>query len=127
MNILKLVHFIGPIIGFFALVIGIFAVLRPKPMSKNFGIAAGDSALPFVVSTGVRDVFIGLIVLILFFMENWQALGAANLCIGIVAICDFFVVRKHGDKKVSLVHLGGAVAVIGYGALLVILHSSLVI
>jgi len=114
MNISSLAYYIAPLIGLGTLVIGICAVIRPKPMSKKFGVPASDSAIPYVISTGIRDVFIGLAVLILFYMKEWSALGAINLCIGIVAASDFRVVRRYGDKKTSYAHLGGAIFVILY-------------
>ncbi len=116
MNLPTIGHYFPLIIGFFTLLIGISATAKPEEMSKKFGIAVNGEALPYVVSTGIRDVFIGLIVLILFYLQAWSALGAGHLCIGIVAISDFLVVRKYGDKKASLIHLVGGVVVIAYGA-----------
>lgn len=113
-------HYFPLAIGFITLLIGVLAAANPKAMSKNFGIAATGVALPYVVSTGIRDVFIGLIVLILFYLQAWVALGACHLCIGLVAISDFLVVRKYGNKKASLIHISGAVVVIAYGAWLLI-------
>ena len=113
-------HYFPLIVGFFTLLIGIVATAKPEEMSKKFGIAVYGVALPYVMSTGIRDVFIGLIVLILFYLREWRALGAGHLCIGIVAISDFLVVRKYGDKKTSMTHLGGAVIVIAYGTWLLL-------
>ncbi len=115
MNFTNLAHYVAPFMGLVTLMIGVGAVIRPKQMAVKFGIAASESALPYVVSTGIRDVFIGLTVLILFYLSEWQALGAVILCIALVAISDFLVVRKHGDRRTSLVHLAGAVAVTAYG------------
>jgi hypothetical protein len=115
MSFTELAYYIAPFIGVTTLVIGICAVIRPLPMAAKFGISVGEPALPYVVSTGIRDVFIGLAVLILFYLQEWKALGAINLCIAIVAISDFMIVRKYGNKKTSYVHLAGAIAVITYG------------
>ncbi len=121
MNLADIIHYIAPIIGFFTLVIGISAFAKPEAMSKNFGIQASGQALPYVMSTGIRDVFMGLVMFILFFMQLWQAMAAVSLCIGLVAICDFIIVQKYGDKKMSMVHLAGASAVIGYGIVLFVI------
>jgi hypothetical protein len=120
MSLINILHYIAPLVGFGTLIIGILAVLRPEPMSKKFGIAASESTLPYVINTGIRDVFIGLTVLILFFNKEWISLGVVHLCIGIVAMSDFLVVRRHGDKKTSFVHLFGAIFVLVYGILLLI-------
>lgn len=115
MNLNAIFYYIAPLIGVCTLVIGICATLRPLQMSKKFGIAASESTVPYVISTGIRDVFIGLTVLILFYLQLWSALGTINFCIGIVAISDFRAVYKYGDKKISYVHLAGAMSVIVYG------------
>ena len=119
MNLIEAAQYLAPLIGIATLAIGVMAALLPEPMSKKYGIAVTGSALPYVVSTGIRDVFIGLTVLILFYLKNWEALGYINLFIGIVAVSDFLIVQKFGDKKTSLVHLFGAAVVIGYGAWLI--------
>ncbi len=116
MSLVAIAHYIAPIIGLSTIIIGICAVLQPQPMSKKFGITVSGAALPYVVSTGIRDVFIGLTVLVLFYRQEWSLLGVINLLIGVVAISDFLVVKKHGDKKTSLAHLAGAVGVVAYGA-----------
>lgn len=115
MKLTEAVQYLALFVGIGTLLIGILAMLRPEPMSKKFGVTINGSGLPFVIATGARDVFIGLSVLMLFFFEDWIALGYIHLFIGFVAISDFFVVRKFGDKKNSLVHLFGALIVIYYG------------
>lgn len=119
MELTNLLFYLAPIIGLGTLVIGILAVLRPQPMSKKFGITANNPTLPYVVSTGIRDVFIGLTVLILFYDKNWILLGYINICISVVAVSDFLVVFKHGERKTSFAHLFGAILVTGYGVWLV--------
>jgi hypothetical protein len=119
MNISILFHYFAPLIGIVTILIGLAAVLKPEPMSKKFGISVRGEALPFVISTGIRDVFMGATILVLFFQQEWISLGLINLCVGAVAISDFLVVYRNGDRKTSLVHLFGAVTVIGYGSWLV--------
>ncbi len=115
MNIMELSHYLALIIGSGALIIGVIAVLKPEAMSKKFGIPVTGPALPYVISTGVRDIFIGLTVLILFYRQEWFTLGCINLAVGVVAITDFILVLKHGDKKISIVHFLGALLFAGYG------------
>ncbi len=115
MHLLTIGHYFPLIVGFVAILIGAAATIHPEKMSKKFGIAVNGAALPYVMSTGIRDVFIGLIVLVLFYLQAWSALGVGHLCIGMVAISDFLIVRKYGDKKTSMTHLAGAVVAIVYG------------
>ena len=119
MSLPTVFHFITIIIGIVVFLIGVAAVLKPEPMSKKFGISANGPALPYVVSTGIRDVFIGLTIFILVYRQDWRALGAVNLCLALVAISDFLVVRKHGDKQTSFVHLFASIAVFVYGIWLI--------
>lgn len=116
MNLPSLTHYFPLVIGFFTLLIGILAVAQPEKMSKNFGIQARGITLPYVISTGIRDVFIGFIVLILFYLQSWNALGVVHLCIGVVAVSDFLVVSKYGDRRTSFVHLSAAIVVVVYGS-----------
>lgn len=106
------------------ILIGTGAILKPEPMSKNFGIEATGSAAPYVQSVGVRDIFMGLTVLILYFNQLWFPLALIQFCIGLVALSDFIVVKKSGDQKASLIHLAGAGAVIGYGIWLLAINFS---
>lgn len=115
MTLSDLIQYFPLMIGFFTLVIGSLAILKPQMMSKNFGVIAKEEALPYVIATGARDVFIGLVVLIFFFLQMKQGLALCHLTIGLVALSDFLVVRKFGDKKTAWVHLFGAVAVVAYG------------
>lgn len=107
------------VVGALTLLIGVVSALKPQAMSKNFGIAAQGGALPYVMATGVRDVFIGLTVLVLFFREQWNILGYVHFFIGLVAVADFLIVRKYGDKKFAWVHFVSAIAVCVYGAWLI--------
>jgi hypothetical protein len=116
MSLTEISYYLALLIGVTTLIIGICAMIRPLPMAVKFGVSVGESAVPYVLSTGVRDVFMGLTVLILWSLQHWKALGAISLCLGLVAISDFQVVRKYGDKKTSYVHLAGAMAVFIYGA-----------
>jgi uncharacterized membrane protein HdeD (DUF308 family) len=72
-----------------------------------------------VISTGIRDVFMGIAVLVLFYFQAWMPLGLIHLALGLVAISDFAVVRRYGDRKTSWVHLIGAVVVVLFGIWLV--------
>lgn len=118
MFILNAAFWISGLIGLFCLIIGVGAVIRPEPMSKKFGIPVKGDALPYVVSTGIRDVAIGLMILILTYLQNWQSLGFSFLFLAIVAISDFAVVIKFGNKKASLIHLFGAISVTAIGIVL---------
>lgn len=106
------------LIGAGTTLIGIAALLKPREMSKKFGIQADTLSLPYVRSTGVRDIYMGFSILVLYQLQHFKAIGVCSLALGLVAISDFIVVQKYGDKKTSLVHLAGALIVFVYGAFL---------
>lgn len=119
MNLQSFLIYLAPLIGVMTLLIGVAAVLSPQKMSVKFGIAADGATLPYVISAGIRDVFMGIAVLVLFYFQAWMPLGLIHLALGIVAISDFAVVRKHGDRKTSLVHILGAIVVVLFGLWLI--------
>ena len=104
--------------------IGATATLAPQLMSKNFGIeSTTDKTLPWVVSVGMRDVFMGLVIVILYSSQLWVEMAWAHFALAVVAISDFIVVYRHGNRLFCLTHLAGAIAVIAYGAILLSIHS----
>jgi len=116
MNLPNIFLYFNVLVGLVALCIGIGAIIKPQPMALKFGIAADVKALPYVVSLGIRDVFMGLSVLVLFLRSEWFSLGLIHLCLGLVAVSDFLVVFKNGVRKISYVHLLGAFVSFIYGA-----------
>ncbi len=120
MDFIALSYFVAPFIGLTTIFIGLGAILKPEPMSKNFGIKASGTATAYVRSVGIRDIFMGLTVLILYFNQLWLQMALIQFCIGLVALSDFMVVRSCGDQKASLTHFAGAVAVVGYGVWILI-------
>jgi hypothetical protein len=111
----NLLHTIAALSGLVALIIGTGALLMPEAMSRKFGITARGPALPYVMATGTRDVFMGLTILLLYFYEQWRLLGVVLCFVGIVAVADFLVVFKNGDKKTSAVHFLSAVFAVATG------------
>ena len=110
-------HIIALLIGIVACLIGIGAMLKPAFMSDGFGIAVDGKATGYVVALGVRDLFIGAIFLHVYFTANWQTLPFYSSALGVVAVSDFIVVIKNGDKKKAAVHLAGAVVSFLYAGL----------
>lgn len=98
------------------ILIGALAVFKPALMSEKFGIPTTGSGLSFVVSTGIRDLALGLVVLVLYAEQVWWMLVWTHLFIAVVAISDFAVVLKSGNKKIALVHMTGAIALVVFSA-----------
>lgn len=107
-------------IGIAATGIGVLAILKPQFMSKGFGIEVKEHQTHYVVAVGIRDVFIGLSVLTLFYSQEWRVLAFTSLFIAMVAVSDFLVVLINGDRMASFTHLAGAVFAAVYSAMLFI-------
>ena len=120
MNFLTILHHFSPIIALFTLIIGFFAIFKPKPMAKNFGVPVGADAYPFVIATGVRDIFMGTVILILYFLGQWYAIALVSFSLTLVAVSDFVIVQKYGIKKNSWTHFLGALGTLIYGLFLLV-------
>lgn len=116
MDLISLSLYVAPIIGLTTILIGLGAMVKPESMSGNFGIPVVGKAKAWVISVGIRDIFMGISVLVLYFNQSWYEMALINFAIGVVALSDFYVVLKDGDQKKSYTHFAGAIAVIFYGA-----------
>ena len=120
MDLNFVINLIAPIAGLVAILIGVGAICIPQKMSKQFGIPVSGASLAFVVGVGIRDVFMGLAMLTLYILESWTALAVIMIGVGIVAVSDFVVVYKSGNKKASAVHIASAVIALAYGVWLLV-------
>jgi hypothetical protein len=108
---LQFLIYLVPLVGLGALGIGLAAMVMPAKMSGIFGVAVDGKAVAFVIGMGVRDLFIGGAITLLYFLELLIPAGWLLLMLGAVSFSDFVVVRKWGSKLISLTHLTGAVVV----------------
>ncbi len=118
MNILNLLQYVALITGVLAVLLGTVALILPTKMSEGFGIPVSGIASAYVSSLGVRDIFIGFVMLMLYFNEAWKMIAYTSFMISAVALIDFIVVYKNGSKKTSLTHLIGVIIFVIYGFLI---------
>ena len=118
MNILNLLQYVALITGVLAVLLGAIAMILPTKMSDSFGIPINGIASSYVSSLGVRDIFIGFVMLMLYFNEAWKIVAYTSFMISAVAFVDFIIVFKNGSKKKSLTHLVGVIIFIIYGFLI---------
>ena len=95
------------IVGLVALGIGFLAMLFPNFMAEGFGLKKDPSSTSYIVSLGARDVFIGLVVLALYFYDEWILMTVITVGIAFVALVDFLVVFSKGDRSKSIPHVLG--------------------
>lgn len=91
-------------------------MLLPTKMSEGFGIAVSGAGVHYVRALGVRDVFVGLVVLLLGYYEQWTSLGYVCIAIAIVAASDFYTVFRYGQRQASFAHLAGFVLSLVFSA-----------
>lgn len=115
MNILNALQYFALITGIMAILLGTVAMIFPTKMSEGFGIPTRNNTSGYVASLGARDVFVGLVVLMLYFNESWKMIAYTSFMISFVALIDFIVVLKKGNKKTSVAHLLGFLIFIVYG------------
>lgn len=107
------------LLGICVAAIGIFAMVNPKKAAAHYGVKTKDDGLTWVMAAGVRDLFIGLVFILLYFHKDSTLIAKTCLCVAIVAIADGILVLKGGVKKASYVHFAAAVFAILLAGVLV--------
>jgi hypothetical protein len=99
------------VIGIVPIGIGFLAAFRPQMMSKNFGVEVSGPSTAFVRCTGIRDIFLGIAILVPILWQDRDQLLVILLATGLVAVGDFMIVRAAGDKNKSWIHFISALAI----------------
>lgn len=103
----------GSLIG-----IGLSAMVFPKWAATMFGINAPGTGLHYVTAAGVRDVFIGHVILLVWWAGYRGLLGNIIMSTAVISTTDVYLTYKYGTKSRVLIHAFGTVAVLVYGYLL---------
>ena len=95
--------------------IGVGALAAPRAASRQYGIVIDDvRSLAFIRAMGVRDLVIGVLVLLLASTGRQGLLALGMAASAAIALLDFAVVS--GDRaarpNARLVHGGGAIALL---------------
>lgn len=101
--------------------VGVSAMAFPKWAADMFGISAAESARPYVVAAGARDVFIAVAILLVWMGGDVRLLAKIVLATALISITDTVLVLKRGSKPNAAIHLLGTAAVVLYGCGLLIL------
>ena len=94
--------------------LGVGALLAPRLSARQYGISLADPrALAYIRAMGVRDLVLGVVLLLLAATERRGLLAAAVAVSALVAIVDFAVVAKDGaPARARLLHAGGALGLL---------------
>jgi len=120
MNWNQILLWAAPLIAVGAVVIGIAAIMLPAKASKAFGLETQDEKTKaYVRALGARDIFIGLVIFVLYWHNEQKLLGWTCLFTTIVAATDFYITNTKGSRLLSLAHLSGVVLFAIYGIALI--------
>ena len=106
------------LIGIVAVLVGTGAILFPVRSALGFGIVAPSEQSAYVRATGARDVFIGLVFILLHSTHDIAALAKVCAFTALVSLIDFFLTFHYGKRLNALVHLSATLTLTGYGFLL---------
>ena len=119
---MQILKWVPLLIGTVAAAVGIGAVFFPEKSSAGFGVKVTVENSVYVRTTGIRDVFIGLVFLYLYGVQNSPALCFVSLATALVSFTDFLITKRYGDARAWAVHLGATAFLIGYAVWLNALH-----
>jgi hypothetical protein len=95
--------------------IGAGALVAPRAASRQYGIAVDDSrSLGFIRAMGVRDLLIGVLVLLLASTGRRDLLALGVAASAAIAVVDFVVVSRDASARPAAraLHGGGVIAVL---------------
>ena len=103
--------------GLLLLFIGVRFIISPQVAELAYGIHIHTDDFSFHYIKGIRDIFSGLLVIILLFAKEYRALGFALLCATIIPAGDFCIVLSHPDFEVSKLypHISAIIICIVFG------------
>jgi hypothetical protein len=103
--------------GLLMLFIGGRFLLSPAVAETAYGIHITTGDFSFHYIKGIRDIFSGVLVIVLLFAKEYRALGFALLCAAIIPLADFLIVMSHADYEVNKLypHLTAIVICVVFG------------
>jgi len=109
------VYYLGWIIAIVLIVVGIWALVSPQTLAREYGVQVeGHEAHAFVRATGIRDVALGVVLAATAYLHLlWLLVIIAVVGIA-VSIADLWVVSHHGGvrhfHRAHAIHASGIVA-----------------
>ena len=94
--------------------IGVGALVAPRPSSQQYGIASDDTrALAFIRAMGVRDLVLGVLLLILAAAGRRDLLAWGMAATAAIALVDFALVSAAGARTAArTLHAVGGIGVL---------------
>ena len=107
---------IGAAGGVTMLAIGTLAAVRPDLAAQGYGVpVSSESDRAYMTAAGIRDLFVGGVVLAFSLLRDRRALGVALALGSGIAVGDGIIALRHGPdpKRVLPIHWGSAAVCVG--------------
>ncbi len=103
--------------GLGLLFIGGRFLISPSVAELGYGIHVTTGDYSFHYIKGIRDIFSGLLIIVLLLAKEYRALGFTLLCATVVPASDFLIVMSHIDYEVSKLypHITAVIICIVFG------------
>jgi Domain of unknown function (DUF4267) len=112
------------IVGIVLLLVGIYGLIAPHPLSRGYGVHVESHAgAGFVRATAIRDLAIGIALCAAAYAQSLPVLVALAVAGIIVSIADFAIAFHHGPAK--RLHLAHGIHGSGIVAFILILAMAL--
>lgn len=109
------VYYLGWIIAIVLVIVGIWALISPDTLARDYGVPAeGREAHGFVRATGIRDIALGVVLAATAYLHLLWLLVIIGVVGVAVSIGDVLVVAHHGGvrrfHRAHAIHASGIVA-----------------
>jgi hypothetical protein len=99
------VFYLGWAIAIVLVAVGLYALVAPRPLARQYGVAVeGHAAAGFVRATGIRDIALGVVLGATAYFHA-LALMIVIAAVGvIVSVADFWIAWHHGHQRLHAAH-----------------------
>jgi hypothetical protein len=107
---LRVIRLCGFIAGVAMLVIGVRFMIVPEQAAKFFGVGARPQGYELYSAVGLRDVWVGALVIAFAWTRQWLALILWFATAAVVCFGDAILVASHGGRPSAIAfHAGSGV------------------
>ena len=109
--------------GLFLVGVGVVLLVDPHAGESLFGFGdTGGGANGFLAATGVRQTYLGVLVLALWWARSWRALGLMLLTVATIPVADSLITLTAGEGGLAAAEHLLALVVMPLGAY--VLHAN---
>jgi hypothetical protein len=105
------------LLSVFFFFVGVLLLVNPEAGGSFFGLALNETRnYSFHFTTAIRQIYLGVIILVLLWLRQFKALGVLLITIVLIPMTDFLIVftAPGGTLSAAAAHLSG-ILVMGLG------------